>query len=229
MPSAKSLYIFLLFPFFLWGETHLAIIEDFTQESAGEYCRSLGNGWHLMSIGEIYTLPQTAPFNPKYSYWSSDQTAADNSEIGTGSEGDGSKTSMLGYSFYPKERNITLSPTWKRISAACTDEVKPKRIREYKITPMGTIDSYSNILWHSLDATDKRTKYTYDDAKEMCDNLTLYGKSWRLPTIEELYRIVDYSFTRPSVDMKFFGVMMQRYYWSSDTLNEKEAYVVVKL
>lgn len=204
----------------------MASSESYSQENAAEYCRSLGNGWHLMHIEEIYRLPQTTPFNPEYSYWSSDQTAADNTEVGTGSQGDGGIIPMLGYSFYPKERNITLSPGWKRISAACTDAVTHKRIRDYRLTSEGVRDPYSGIIWLSLDATDKRAKYTYDDAKEMCENLNVNGRSWRLPTTEELYGIVDYAFTRPSVDMKFFGVMMQRYYWTSDSLNDKEAYVV---
>lgn len=129
-------------------------------------------------------------------------------------------------SAFPKERNITLSPGWKKIAAACTNEPESKRIRNYTLTPEGTLDSYSGILWDDLNATDKRAKYTYDDAKEMCDNLTRYGRSWRLPSTDELYGIIDYDFTRPSVDMKFFGVMMQRYYWTADSLNEKEAYVV---
>lgn len=221
--------IFLFFTLItpgMWGAVHLAPAEEYTQEGASDYCRSFGASWHLMSIGEIYSLSKTTPFNPKYSYWSSNQTASDNSEIGTGSEGDGGKTPMLGYSYYPKERNITLSPGWKRISAACTDEVKSKRIRDYRITAEGISDPYSGITWLSLDATDKRAKYTYDDAVEMCENLALFGRSWRLPTTDELYGIVDYTFTRPTVDMKFFGVMMQRYYWTSDSLNEKEAYVV---
>lgn len=223
---SKALFSFILITPAVWGDVHLSQSEDFTQEGAGEYCRSLGSGWHLMSIEEIYHLPKTTPFNPEHSYWSSDQTAADNAEIGTGSQGDGGITPMLGYSFYPKERNITLSPGWKRISAACTDAIKPKRIRDYRITPEGISDPYSGITWLPLDATDKRSKYTYDDAKEMCGNLTLYGRSWRLPTTDELYGIVDYSFTRPTIDMKYFGVMMQRYYWTSDSLNDKEAYVV---
>jgi hypothetical protein len=223
---SKVFLSFILLTPAVWGEIHLAPTEEYTQEGAGEYCRALGKGWHLMHIGEIYCLPKTTTFNANYSYWSSNQTPADNSEIGTGSEGDGGKTPILGYSFYPKERNITLSPGWKRISAACTDEVKSQRIRDYRITTEGVVDPYPGITWLSLDTTDKRAKYTYDDAKEMCENLSLYGRSWRLPTTDELYGIVDYAFTRPTVDMKFFGVMMQRYYWTSDSLNEKEAYVV---
>ncbi|MDD2839075.1 MAG: DUF1566 domain-containing protein, partial [Sulfuricurvum sp.] len=82
------------------------------------------------------------------------------------------------------------------------------------------------LLWHSLDATDKRVKYTFEKAKEMCENLALGGRVWRLPSVEELYGIVDYRFSRPTVDMHYFGVMMQRYYWTADSLNDKEAYVV---
>ncbi|MFA6630160.1 MAG: DUF1566 domain-containing protein [Sulfuricurvum sp.] len=210
----------------LWGEIRFAPAESLTQEQAGEYCRSFGTSWRLMSIGEIYALPKNTSFNPDYSYWSNDETAADNSQIGTGSEGDGGQIPMLGYSFYPKERNITLSPGWKRISAACTNQPKAERKREYLLSKEGTLDQTSGLLWHSLDATDKRAKYTFEKAKEMCENLALGGRTWRLPSVEELYGIVDYRFSRPTVDMHYFGVMMQRYYWTADSLNDKEAYVV---
>jgi len=208
------------------ADIHLSPAENLTQENAVQYCRDLGGGWRLMSIGEIYSLSKTTPFNPAYSYWSSNQTAADNTETGTGSQGDGGFTPMLGYSFYPKERNITLSPGWKQISAVCTDAVKTPPIREYRLTPEGTEESVSHLLWHNLDATDKQAKYTFAEAESMCENLTLHGRSWRLPTIDELYSIVDYTYTRPAVDMKFFGPMMHRYYWTGESLNDKEVYVV---
>lgn len=200
--------------------------ESYTQERAGEYCRALGAQWRLMQIDELFALPDSTPYKNDFSYWSSNQTASDNSEIGTGSEGDGGKTPMLGYSFYPKERNVTLSPGWKRIAAACINEPYVKRQRHYGLRPDGTEDPFSQIIWHNLDSTDKRAKYTFEEAKNMCDNLTLFGHTWRLPTTKELYGIVDYDFTRPTVDMKYFGTMMHRYYWSSDVLNEREAYVV---
>ncbi|MFA5214787.1 DUF1566 domain-containing protein [Sulfuricurvum sp.] len=209
-----------------WGDVHLSSSESYSQEQAHDYCRDRGVNWRQMTISEIYALPKNTPFKEGFSYWSSSKTGSDTTEIGTGSEGDGGIIAMVGFSFFPKERNITLSPGWKKIAAACTNEPEIKRIRNYRLTPEGTIDPFSNLIWHPLDANDKRMKYTYDDAKEMCENLTLYGRSWRLPTTEELYGIIDYDFTRPSVDMKFFGVMMQRYYWTDDSLNEKEAYVV---
>ena len=133
---------------------------------------------------------------------------------------------VLGYSFFPKERNITLSPLTKKIAAACTNSPESKQIRDYHVTPQGTEDKGAGLLWHPLEATDKRAKYSFDQAKEICENLTLDGRLWRLPSTDELYGIVDTAFIRPSVDMKFFGPMMHRYYWTGDSLNEKEAYVV---
>lgn len=179
-----------------------------------------------MEIGELFALPESTSFAADYSYWSANQGPSDDTVIGSGSEGDGGIIAMLGYSFYPKERNITLSPPTKRIAAACTDASKPLRKRDYATVPEGTLDRASGLVWHHLDATDKRAKYAFDKAAEMCENLSLYGRSWRLPTLEELYGIVDYSRFRPTVDMRFFGPMMHRYYWSSDPLNDAEAYVV---
>lgn len=224
----RSFNLFLLFALSLsaHAEVHLSQNESYSQEQAYDYCRDLGTSWRMMSINELYALPKNTPFENGYSYWSSGKTGSDKTEVGTGSEGDGGIIAMVGFSFYPKERNITLSPGWKKIATACTNEPVMKRVRDYCLTPEGTIDSYSRLLWHSLDATDKRAKYTQDQSKEMCENLTLYGRSWRLPTIDELYGIVDYDFSRPTVDIKYFGPMMHRYYWTADSLNEKEGYVV---
>lgn len=224
----RSFNLFLLLALSLsaQADVRFSADESYSQEQAHDYCRDLGTSWRMMSINELYALPKNTPFYNGYSYWSSSKTGSDKTEIGTGSEGDGGIIAMVGFSFYPKERNITLSPGWKKIAAACTNEPEAKRVRDYRLTPEGTQDKDSELLWLAFDATDKRARYTHDQAKEMCENLTLHGRSWRLPTTDELYGIVDYDFTRPTVDMKFFGPMMHRYYWTSDSLNEKEAYVV---
>lgn len=215
-----------LFATFAWGDIHLSSSESYTQEQAHEYCRSLGSSWRQMSIQELFSPSTALSFREDFSYWSSNRGPSDTTEIGTGSEGDGGIISMLGYSFYPKERNITLSPPNKKIAVACINTPLTLPQRKYQVTPQGTIDKNTGLLWHVLEATDKRTKYTFDQAKEKCENLTLSNRTWRLPTMDELYGIVDYGNSRPSVDMKYFGAMMHRYYWTSDILNEKEAYAV---
>lgn len=180
----------------------------------------------MMSIEELFELPQSTSFRDGFSYWSANQGPSDNTVIGSGSEGDGGIIATLGYSFFPKERNITLSPPTKRIAAACVNTPVAVRKQDYVMTAEGTKDSSDGLLWHTLDATDKRVKYTFDQADEMCENLTLHGRKWRLPALEELYGIVDYSRFRPTVDMKYFGPMMHRYYWTADSFNDTEAYVV---
>jgi len=179
-----------------------------------------------MHIGELFALPAGTPFRPGFSYWSLDQAPSDSTVIGSGSEGDGGIIAAVGYSFYPKERNITLFPPTKRIATACTNTPVPVRKRDYVITPEGTLDRTNGLLWHALGATDKRAKYIYDEAEKMCENLALHGRKWRLPTLEELYGIVDYSRFRPAADTQYFGPMMHRYYWSGEPLNDTEAYVV---
>lgn len=221
-----SLFLLLALGVSAQAQIHLSVGETYTQEAAREYCRDLGNGWRQMQISELFALPKNTPFGENFSYWSADIVSSDSTIIGSGSEGDGGIIAMVGFSFYPKERNITLSPPTKKIAAACTNSPKILRLRDYHAVAEGSEDKQSGLVWHSLDATDKRAKYTHEQAKEMCENLTLHGRSWRLPSIDELYGIVDYDFTRPSVDMKYFGPMMHRYYWTSDSLNEKEAYVV---
>lgn len=222
-----TLYLSLCLSLAAEAQVHFSPTESLTQEQAREYCRNLGPSWRMMEIGELFSLPSNTPFSQGFSYWSVNQAPSDNTVIGSGSEGDGGIIAMLGYSLYPKERNITLSPPTKRIAAACTDTPVPVvQKRDYVMTSEGMIDRTNGLLWHTLDATDKRAKYTFEQAEAMCETLTLHGKSWRLPTLEELYGIVDYSRYRPTVDMRYFGPMMHRYYWTADVLNTWEAYVV---
>lgn len=210
-----------------WGDVHLSVNEAYSQEQANTYCRELGNGWRGMSITEVYALPKTTPFVDGFSYWSQSTVTSGTAVIGTGSEGDGGVMEVLGFAFYPKERNVTFSPRWKKIAAICTNEpLPPKRVRHYKKVPEGTLDEENGLIWLDLGMSDKKARYTHDEAKEMCENLSLFKRSWRLPTTEELYAIVDYDYVRPTLDMNYFGAVMQRYYWSSESLNAQEAYVV---
>lgn len=221
-----SILLFWMMAVSASADIHLSQHESYTQEAASDYCQNLGKGWRQLTIYELFYLTKSTPFTDNYSYWSQNVIASGDAVIGTGSEGDGGVLEKLGYSFFPKERNITLSPLTKKIAAACTDLPEKKPVRAYQSNKTGTLDTTSGVYWHNLDSTDKKGKYSYDEAVQMCSNLTLEGKSWRLPTLEELYGIVDIDHFRPSVDMNYFGPMMHRYYWSSDTLNEKEAYVV---
>lgn len=216
--------LLLLAAMTLHSEVKLSDTESYTQEEARLYCRDLGSGWRQMSIQELFG--SSVSFKEGYSYWSATNIMTGEAIIGTGSEGDGGILAHVGLAYYPKERNVTPSPENKKIAAVCTDAPPSKLIRDYTINKLGTKDGQNGLLWHPLDATDKKAKYTHEGAVQMCENLSLGGRNWRLPTLDEMYSTVDYSFSRPTIDMKYFGPVMQRYYWTSDTLSDNEAYVV---
>ena len=112
-----------------------------------------------MGITEIYALPKTTPFVDGYSSWSQSTITSGTAVVGTGSEGDGGIMEVLGFAFYPKERNVTFSPRWKKIAAICTNDPLPsKRVRHYKKVPEGTLDEENGLIWLDLGATDKKAR-----------------------------------------------------------------------
>ncbi len=76
----------------------------------------------------------------------------------------------------------------------------------------GTItDNDTGLMWQQQDDGIERT---WQDAITYCDALTLAGHDdWRLPTVEELGRIVDYSKHDPAIN-KVFTATSSAGYWS---------------
>ena len=66
-----------------------------------------------------------------------------------------------------------------------------------------------------------RNKYTFDDALKHVEDLNaqFYGgkNTWRLPTVDELRFIVDYSKKSPAVFESFAPYIDSDFYWTSDT------------
>ena len=72
-----------------------------------------------------------------------------------------------------------------------------------------------DLMWED-DANTKSSKYTHSQAKTYCENLTLGAYSdWRLPTVRELFEIVDFNRYRPAIDQKFENCKRNGAYWSS--------------
>lgn len=57
-----------------------------------------------------------------------------------------------------------------------------------------------------------------DDAAEYCAQLELEGGGWRLPTLKELYTLVDESRTVPAIDTQVFPDTAPAFYWSSSAV-----------
>ncbi len=78
----------------------------------------------------------------------------------------------------------------------------------------GTVtDASTGLMWQQ----DSSPKIMWEDALSYCENLTLAGyDDWRMPDINELLSVADYSLDSPSIDTDFFPMTFV-YYWSSTT------------
>ena len=77
----------------------------------------------------------------------------------------------------------------------------------------GTItDTATGLMWQKETAG----SYDWQDAMNYCWDLDLAGHTdWRLPTVRELFSIVDYGRKTPAID-PVFGTM-PAWYWSFST------------
>ncbi|MBN1534451.1 MAG: DUF1566 domain-containing protein [Spirochaetes bacterium] len=90
------------------------------------------------------------------------------------------------------------------------------------VTDLGT-----GLVWQKcsmgqnpLDCAGTETTTTWQGALQYCRSLPLDGRSWRLPNINELTSIVDYTKSGPAVDTSIFPNTpsgSSKLYWSSTT------------
>jgi hypothetical protein len=81
--------------------------------------------------------------------------------------------------------------------------------------PGTVLDTYWGYMWQKEDSGD--TQLNWVQANAYCDGLVLAGYSdWRLPEIEALLTIVDYTHNNPALS-KIFNPRRSNYYWSSST------------
>ena len=93
-----------------------------------------------------------------------------------------------------------------------------------------TIGGTTGILWQRCSAgrnndatcSGSTTSYTWSGAISYCSRLSLGGKTWRLPTINELKLLVDYGkSSSATIDTTAFPDIQQQFfsnsYWSSST------------
>jgi hypothetical protein len=79
---------------------------------------------------------------------------------------------------------------------------------------VATLDTQQNLIF--ANAGDADTEYDFATAQKLCADLRLGDKSdWRLPTVQELFAIVDHSRHEPAIDANAFPETESGYYWSS--------------
>ncbi|ETR68558.1 MAG: hypothetical protein OMM_04498 [Candidatus Magnetoglobus multicellularis str. Araruama] len=74
-------------------------------------------------------------------------------------------------------------------------------------------DTCTGLMWQKEASTHDMT---WQNAMEYCENLSLSDfKDWRLPTLQELRSIVDYSKFYPAINQDYYDGTMPVFYWSS--------------
>ncbi len=76
-------------------------------------------------------------------------------------------------------------------------------------------DPTTNLIWEDTPHSDEN-KVTHSEAKKYCSNLKLSDVSgWRLPTVNELISIVDYTRYAPAILKEFSHTSINSLYWTS--------------
>ena len=102
-----------------------------------------------------------------------------------------------------------------------TIEQLDRRVTELETRVLGTHTAtlrtdtvvIGNLLWHTATSRDR---LKHKDAEAYCAALRTAGHAdWRLPTIQELLSLVDYTRHDPAIDTDKFPDTQSNWYWSS--------------
>ncbi len=87
------------------------------------------------------------------------------------------------------------------------------------------LDNRTNLLWED-NTNSSSTTYTWSDANTHCKSLDLNGfTNWRLPTIHELYFLLDRSKSTPPTIKDGFTNVAYDGYWTSNANDSKALWV----
>ena len=91
------------------------------------------------------------------------------------------------------------------------------------------LDTKTNLFWQDNSVV-KDISRTYSDALSYCHDLDLGGYTdWRVPNINELLTISDYSVENPSINAIFVNTSIENdaLYWSSTPVKAHSDYIWV--
>ena len=191
--------------------------------------KRLGKEWRIAEIWELFELRgQIERFGKNRRYWSGNTLGEARIINDIRHEGEVyiQNKELPAFAFFLQDGDITPTPKWVKAHVICTNQPKKHLLdKEFKRQKDGSvIDKKSDVLWEPLDT--KRPKMRYEDAQRYCESLKLYGREWRLPTLDELFGIVNYNYVKPAVNKKIFGSMRLKYYLTDDEFEDDKAYVV---
>ena len=79
---------------------------------------------------------------------------------------------------------------------------------------VAVLDTARGLMWAAQDALPEAA--TLAEAEAAVKSMTLLGhKDWRLPTIQELQSLVDFSRHEPAIDTALFPTCKSEWYWTA--------------
>ncbi|BAF70252.1 DUF1566 domain-containing protein [Nitratiruptor sp. SB155-2] len=223
-------FVLLFVPILLFAQVK-EIPGTYTYLEALHACKKLGKEWRIAEIWELFELRgQVKRFGKDKLYWSGNTLGEARIEKNIRHESEifVQNKAIPAFAFYLQDGDITPTPKDTKAYVICTNEAKIHQLdQDFKKLANGMVADYKNkIYWEPYDKKRDAKKSNYEEAQQYCENLHLFGRSWRLPTVDELYSIVNYNYVKPAVNKKIFGHMHHKYYLSDDEFNDDEVYLV---
>ena len=213
----------------LWAE-YKPLDKTYDYFQAKIACEKVGKGWRIPEIWELFPLRgQSAKYGKDRRYWSGNVLGEARvvKMIRHENEYFVNSKDIPAFSFYLQDGDI--GPTPKHIAShvICTNQKKimPSDVG-FTLDEEGVIDRRNKILWAPLNETSIGLKENYTVAKDYCEDSSLDNRDWRLPTLKELYTIINYNYIKPAVNKAIFGEMKHKYYLTSELFDKETVYVV---
>lgn len=180
-------------------------------------CQTLGKEWRLGEIWELFYLKgETKKFDKTKVYWSA-----------TSLKETDKHTANKAYTFYLKNGTMQIAQKANKKHVICTNLPKISQTQQhFKKTNNGVVDNLNKVVWEKVSKKRLNKKLSFEDAQEFCEDKTDEDRVWRLPTLNELYSIVNYNYVKPSLNTDIFPTLKNKHYWTNDTLKKREAYMV---
>lgn len=181
----------------VWQET--TSMNTTTWMDALSYCENLGPGWTLPTRMELTTIVNHAVAGPKvetavFSFgggagwtWASTPWVVNERR---GLTGDAALSWFI--NFAVGDSHGSLSQTAASAYSRCVRVPASRELpaNHYVVTADEVTDQYTGLIWQRWHSGDEPS-LSFDEAFSYCEELDLAGRSWRLPTVNEIASIVD--------------------------------------
>lgn len=200
----------------------------FTIADANSQCSNLGEGWRLPTIQALSTLMDSGRSSPSYNpaifpdgnfsiaHWSATADA-------------GAPGSSFRLDF---DLGVIISEADSNTNAVRCVRGPTHSIRHTYATAgeNSVLDTVTGLTWQKCangqtipNCTGAITIQGWQAALQYCRDLTLDGRSWRLPNRNELQSLLDFTNTAPRINQQSFPNASTGNFWSSTTFHNSSA------